>query len=377
MTKTLVLVLGMHRSGTSALAGSLAALGLDLGTRLVPPGPDNPKGFFEHDAIWRIHQNLLEHLGSEWHDIRPLPDGWLASSEAKRAGSALVDVIARDFNDSPLWVLKDPRLSRLLPLWQPIWEEFDLQPRIIRLLRHPQEVAASLVRRDGLGPSHALALWIRYTLDAEQHSQSLLRSLVLYPDLLENWRHVFARISQDLNIFSVAEIQQHATAVDAFLDQRLRHHQGNPTEVTGSALGQTCNLLYEELLHQAQAPGTSSACDAPEQQIVDRIALQEQIAHHLQQCQEQKKHITFLQDQQAESDHDKKIRMQELQKALAASEENGQILVQQLEERDRALSVIYHSRLWRWANGLRQVNTLLCKGKGSEESDKTDSRGNG
>lgn len=355
MNKTLVLVLGMHRSGTSALAGSLAALGLDLGTRLVPPGPDNPKGFFEHDAIWRIHQNLLEYLGSEWHDIRPLPDGWLASSEAKRATSALVDVIARDFKDSSLWVLKDPRLSRLLPLWQPIWAELDLQPKIIRLLRHPQEVAASLVRRDGLGPHHALALWMRYTLDAEQHSQSLLRSLVIYPDLLENWRRVFSRISQDLNIFSVTDIQHHATAVDAFLDQRLRHHQGGPTDITANALGQACNLLYEALLRQAQVPDTSLACGVYDEQIVDRMALQEQIAHHLQQCQEQKKHITFLQDQQTESNHDKNFRIEELQKALASSKEHGQILVQHLEERDRALSEIYHSRLWRWANGLRQV----------------------
>lgn len=366
MIRTLVLVLGMHRSGTSALAGSLATLGLDLGARLVPPGPDNPKGFFEHDAIWRIHQNLLEHLGSEWHDIRPLPDGWLASSEANRATSALVDIIAKDFNDSSLWVLKDPRLSRLLPLWQPIWAEFDLQPKIIRLLRHPQEVAASLVRRDGLGSSHALALWMRYTLDAEQYSQSLLRSLVSYPDLLENWRHVFARISQDLNIFSAADIQQHAAAVDVFLDQRLRHHQGNPTEVIGGVLGQTCNLLYEALLHQAQvSDDTLSACDIPEQQIVDRTALQEQIAHHLQQCQEQKKHITFLQDQLVESDQGKKFRIQELQKALAASEEYNQFLVQQMEERDRALSEIYHSRLWRWGNRLRQMNMLPRKEKSS------------
>lgn len=367
MTKTLVMVLGMHRSGTSALAGSLAALGLNLGTRLVPPGPDNPKGFFEHDAIWRIHQNLLEQLGSEWHDIRSLPSDWLTSAEAQHAQSALIDVITKDFKDSSLWVLKDPRLSRLLPLWQPIWTELDLEPKIIRLLRHPQEVAASLIQRDGLGMSHALALWLRYTLDAEHYSQWLSRSLVPYTALLENWQQVMAQVNQDLGLFSATKIEQNAAAIDAFLDQGLRHHQKKSTAISNRRIVILCNQLYEALLRQSQDSAATQTCTAAQVAILDTIALQEQIAHHLQQCQKQKKYISFLQDQQAESDRDYQSRIQKLQASLAGSEEYIQIISQHLQERDSALSTVSHSQTRRWSNRWRKVKLYLRKKKDPEE----------
>ena len=80
-----LLVLGMHRSGTSVAAGALRLAGVDLGTDLMAPAPDNPKGFWEHSGVVAIHEQLLAALGRAWNDPRPLPGGWLGSAAAAAA----------------------------------------------------------------------------------------------------------------------------------------------------------------------------------------------------------------------------------------------------------------------------------------------------
>src|SRR4051794_27736950 len=76
-TAQAVLVLGMHRSGTSAMAGALALCGFATGSDLMPAAADNPKGFWEHAGVVAIHERLLRALDRPWHDPRPLPDDWL------------------------------------------------------------------------------------------------------------------------------------------------------------------------------------------------------------------------------------------------------------------------------------------------------------
>ena len=70
-----LLILGMHRSGTSAVTGALALRGVYLGQDLMPPGPDNPRGFWEHAGVVAIHERLLEALDRRWDDLRAMPAG--------------------------------------------------------------------------------------------------------------------------------------------------------------------------------------------------------------------------------------------------------------------------------------------------------------
>ena len=62
----LVLVLGMHRSGTSTLARGLRVLGVALGKNLLPAHPCNPKGFFEDAGLYAFNKALLAQLGLTW-----------------------------------------------------------------------------------------------------------------------------------------------------------------------------------------------------------------------------------------------------------------------------------------------------------------------
>src|SRR5579864_81175 len=164
---TALVVLGMHRSGTSALTGMLHHLGVALGERLMPATIDNPRGYWEHTDIVAAHDRLLSALGSAWDDIRPLPGGFEHGEPAADGRRELAAIVRRDFAEAPLWALKDPRLCRLMPLWSMLFDEERISPRYILALRHPLDVAASLDARDGISTPRALLLWLGHLLDAE------------------------------------------------------------------------------------------------------------------------------------------------------------------------------------------------------------------
>ena len=219
-----VLVLGMHRSGTSALAGMLNFAGLDLGGNLTPGRADNPKGYFEHDEIWQIHEQLMKEIGSNWNDIRSFPPRWREMSAVTLAIGQLSAVLHRDFTDKPLWGVKDPRLSRFFCLWPELLAGLVAEPRVILAIRHPMEVAASLRQRDGLTTAHGLALWLRYTLDAERSTRGFRRAVQPYSHLLDDWRAEFSRLRAALALPLPEPTSKVATLIDEFLDSNLRHH---------------------------------------------------------------------------------------------------------------------------------------------------------
>lgn len=220
-----VLILGMHRSGTSALAGMLNFAGLDLGGKLTPGHEDNPKGFFEHDEIWQIHDELLRETGTSWQDIRQLPPDWRQSPPANLVRDRLDALLRQDFAGKPLWGIKDPRLSRVFGIWPELLDGLGAEARAVLAVRHPMEVAASLTQRNGLDLAHGLALWLRYTLDAERNTRGLKRAIQHYPDMLGNWRTELARLGAVLEIPLPEPTAQTAAAIDGFLDSAMRHHR--------------------------------------------------------------------------------------------------------------------------------------------------------
>ena len=223
-----LLVLGMHRSGTSALTRVLNLLGVALGDDLMPPGPDNPLGFWEHQGIVSVHEALLGALGRRWDDPRPMPEGWLESAAAHEAGAAIAAIVQRDFAGVPLWAVKDPRLCRLMPLWRRVLADLGIEPRILLVSRHPREVAGSLQRRDGLPVVIGELLWARYLLDAVRDSAGCRRGMVAYDDVLADWRAAIDRIDGALGLaLGVPATGPGADAVDVFLRPQLRHHHAD------------------------------------------------------------------------------------------------------------------------------------------------------
>jgi len=221
-----LLVLGMHRSGTSALTRVLNLLGIELGGDLMPAAPDNPSGFWEHNGVVAVHERLLAALGRSWDDPRPLPVGWLQSAAAAAAVADIATIIRRDFASAPLWAIKDPRLCRLLPLWRRVLEGLGIEPRVLLMTRHPQEVAGSLERRDGLPAPISELLWARYLIEAATGSEGCQRGMLTYSGLLEDWQATIARSLKAIGLELEPDAEQVAR-IDAFLRPQSRHHRAD------------------------------------------------------------------------------------------------------------------------------------------------------
>lgn len=219
-----ILVLGMHRSGTSAATRVLNFLGADLGPNLLAPGFSNDLGFWEHLDAYKINDNLLHSLGRSWNDIRPLPDLWTGSPQYAKALHDIVEVLKRDFGQSRLWAVKDPRLCRLVPLWREALDRMGVEKTAVIVLRHPREVAKSLGVRDGLSREHVNLLWARHLLDAERTTRDMPRCVVSYDSLLENWRLESSRISRLIGVEWPNTVAQIFGDVEGFLDKGQRHH---------------------------------------------------------------------------------------------------------------------------------------------------------
>ena len=219
-----ILVLGMHRSGTSAVTRVINLLGADLGGDLLPPAEDNALGFWEHRGIVKIHEELLDALGSSWHSVQPLPAGWLSTTAAITARGKLIDTL-REFSNAPLWAVKDPRLCRLLPLWLLVLDDLNVRAHAVFVVRHPDEVGQSLLTRDGIPLAHTRLLWLQHLVEAEAASRDFSRVVISYDDLLRDWRGCVQRMGSELLLQWPVSISEARSSVEQFLNPGERHHK--------------------------------------------------------------------------------------------------------------------------------------------------------
>jgi len=230
--RVVVIVLGA-RSGTSALAGTLGMLGCTLPRHLMGACSSNEKGHFEPADIADVHDALLADAGSAWDDWRAFPQRWYDSAAypvyLERLQAAFLD----DYGDFTLAVLKEPRMCRLLPLWWQLLARVGAQPAPVFIYRDPIEVAQSLAARDASTMLHGLLYWLRNQLDSELSTRGLLRSFVLFDELLDDWRKVARRIEAEQAIRFPNQDNASQAKVDAFLEPRLRHQHRIATGVVG------------------------------------------------------------------------------------------------------------------------------------------------
>lgn len=217
-----VVVLGMHRGGTSATAGALARLGLSPGdpSTLKGASPVNPAGFWEQPPLTRFNDRLFERLGAAW-DAPPrlLKPGWTDAlgdtrEEAFRTFKA---VFPRD-----PWVWKDPRNCILLPYWI---DALSLRPAIVLVIRNPMDIAASLAARERATAPFAIALWERYTRHALAACAGLFVLVTRYSELLADPLGWAERCRAALTSAGLELGDGDPRAVADFIDPGLRHHE--------------------------------------------------------------------------------------------------------------------------------------------------------
>ncbi|MBZ0111559.1 MAG: hypothetical protein K8J08_03790, partial [Thermoanaerobaculia bacterium] len=246
MTKVALLVLGPHRTGTSALARTLGFMGGNFPSDLLPPVEGvNPTGYWEPTRAVGINDQLLERLGLSWSDPSPMPDSWMDRSKTGKTMSLASDFFREEFEGRNFLILKDPRICRTLPLWNAALGSVPAEPRFAVTLRHPFESANSLARVfQGLPWELGLWLWLRYMLDAEKSSRGQRRCWVPYDELLNDTNSVIDRLELQLGLERESSAEQEATQ---FLRHDLRHEHWNNHARESSPLALLADHFYRSI----------------------------------------------------------------------------------------------------------------------------------
>lgn len=224
--KLAFVVLGMHRSGTSSVAGLLALLGAAPPKTLMGPKPDNPKGFWESEVLVAFDDEILARAGSAWDDSAPLDPrvfvGEQGADLRRRAGEKL----AEEFGGAETIVIKDPRICRFYPFWRQALEKAGYAPFVVIPVRDPAEVAASLHHRNGMPLEQGLALWRRHVADAEAATRGQPRHILLWRDLLKDWRSALAAMEKQLGRPLGLDDPARQALIESFLSPDLSRHLG-------------------------------------------------------------------------------------------------------------------------------------------------------
>lgn len=255
--QTALLVFGMHRSGTSATTRVLNLLGAELNNRVIDPRSDNPKGFWESAEAVDVHDRLLSELSRSWNDVRQLPIDWVNLPVARAALEDLVSLIKRDFSGTSLWVVKDPRMCLLAPLWLEALNSLGIDAKALFVVRNPWEVAESLRVRNQMGYGHAAMMWMQHLAVPERSTRHCVRVMITYDQLLRNWRSTMTRVAGGLGIAWPNDMKDVGAVVDDFLDSGDRHHSGDAQVLNLSDLGLPRIVIdmYEECLRISNESG--------------------------------------------------------------------------------------------------------------------------
>lgn len=244
--RELVFVLGMHRSGTSALTRCLNLLGFKIADDLLAPNKANKGGYWESKAAVRLNERLLGSLDRVWYDPKPVSLDTLTAEQRENFVAGAEKLLCGDLGDAKLAVLKDPRLSRLLPIWREAAERLGYRCSALVACRHPIEVAMSLRTRDGLELPHGLKLWTSYMLDAERQTRTLPRHVVLYDQLLKDWRAALRPAMKAIGLDRKADYRAGWRAITSYLDAGQRNEKATDNAEAGAfAEAERAHSVYD------------------------------------------------------------------------------------------------------------------------------------
>ncbi|MEA9422889.1 hypothetical protein VCX83_13425 [Aeromonas caviae] len=246
-TRRWILVLGMHRSGTSAIAGALAYNGIAFGDSFIElQGDVNEKGFWEHAELVAINEALLKELGAAWFDpfslMTQFEQGWRPSDAL--FGRMCAFLRHPEFADAQQCGLKDPRLSVLLPCWQQAMSYMGDEACYLLMNRDMDQVARSLQKRDQMSLLLGQLLWGEYTFSAEAYTRNLPRCWLDYEAMLANPGAALAHIQLQLSLSTTAS----ADFIDPSMQRQLSRGSKNSRVTSLNVLADKIAAHGEQIL---------------------------------------------------------------------------------------------------------------------------------
>lgn len=355
-SKVLV-VLGMHRSGTSMMMRLCNILGVPIGEDLVSSRDDNQTGFWEHRKVVDINERIFEIFQLNSQDVVSLPDDWLQHKEVQELKTELIDTLKHCFADEKIWGLKDPRIGMLLPLWTDVFSALDVSPSFIIPFRHPQEVAESLVKRDHITFERGILLWLQYNLALEHHSRVFPRCFVHFPDLAKKPKRLLYDIADQLNINWPSAIKEKVKDIDTFIRPDLHHHQARPGQMT--PFPYIVTKIYNALL--AASKGLS--IDAQE---VDSIAADFKFFFTPFEESIKATNPTLAKWRETPEQFEHEIEM--LEGKLVEKEEQIISLQREVDASQEMTANILSSASWKMTKPLRELKQQITKIKRTEDA---------
>jgi hypothetical protein len=264
----LIVVLGMHRSGTSAITRGLQVMGVDLGDRVMSPVTDiNPKGFWEDIDINALNIEMLSTIGNDWHHLAEIDSTDIEILRKKGYFLRAAELLQQKLNGTPIFAFKDPRVAKLLPFWKRIFSDYQFDVTYLLAVRHPLSVVKSLARRDCFEAEHSYLLWLGHVIMSLTGSTGSRRILVDYDSLMLAPDRELQRIAKYTGLeIDSAELQNYK---NDFLDQSLQH---TLYKLTDLLIDDACPQIVKEVY-------TALLDVASEKKRLDDIEMQNKIDH--------------------------------------------------------------------------------------------------
>lgn len=193
------LVLGMHRSGTSALSRTLSLMGAALPKKLMVAGEGNSQGHWESQRLADYHDLILTKLQSSWDTPDFLDLTRLSNANREQIKQEIIQIIHEEYGDAETIVIKDPRICRFPEFFGECLEAagYNIQP--VFIFRHPFEVIESLQKRKAFwrndyGDNEAAILWMIHNLEILKFLENFSRVNCSYASFFKDWRRIVTNI---------------------------------------------------------------------------------------------------------------------------------------------------------------------------------------
>lgn len=227
--KEIIIVLGVQRSGTSAITKALSVLDTDLGSDLIDKHDIvNSTGFWEDSDIYELNKDILSYLGIEWSSLREVILDDFSDEKLESFATQAFEILSRKVKNDTVFVLKEPRITKLLSFWCYVFDKYNFSCRYVVALRKPNDVISSFSRLNGVMVSelesnadYVSLLWVSYLLMTLNIIANKRYIIVDYDELLENPKDVIFTISDVLNIPYDSEKLE--IFCNEFLNKKLNH----------------------------------------------------------------------------------------------------------------------------------------------------------
>lgn len=239
------MIIGPHRSGTSAFSGVLSMMGIFFGSNLLDPSFDNPKGFFENKSIVALNDEILNLFQNKWYTSKPLPREWWKQEAILPLQTRAIELINYEYNGLSLFAIKDPRMALLFPFWKKVLTQFfNIDIHVVIVYRKPIEIVQSLMKRNSFSLLSAIETTSLHLLSAERYSRGLPRNFVNFNNLLEKNHKELISIFEALDL-DVKNLEKVVEFIDPKLSNRVN-------EVPDWRLEQSINLQKAYFAYQKE-----------------------------------------------------------------------------------------------------------------------------